>query len=324
MRNLIRNRKILYITILVLVKVSVLSAIYAFTNKDDKCAKHVEAALSKIETAGAAATQIPLPEKLTFAGEVVPLEFFDVRESLDREMQVNTFFHSQTILLLKRANRYFPIIEPILKEKGIPDDFKYMAVIESSLTNAVSPSQAVGFWQILENTGKELGLEINKEVDERYHIQKSTRAACDFLLKSYRKYGSWTMAAASYNFGRSGISKQMERQENESYYDLVLGDETSRYVFRILAVKVIFDNPLKYGFDLKKEDLYPELSYTEVAVDTPITNMAAFARNMNTNYKMLKYFNPWLRESYLPNKGGKKYIMQLPAKDFRVNAYLQY
>ena len=265
--------------------------------------------------------QVPIPAELTFAGENVPIHLFDVRESLDRELQVNTYWHSQTVLLLKRANRYFPLIEPILKDKGIPDDFKYLAVAESALSQVVSPSQAVGFWQILEATGKELGLEINNEVDERYHIEKSTEAACNFLLKRYKKYGNWTMAAASYNFGRSGISKQMERQNNQDYYDMVLGEETGRYVFRILALKCIFEHPEKYGFYLNKSDLYPPIESYEVKVDSAITNVAAFAEHYKTSYKIIKLLNPWLREAYLPNKSGKTYIIQIPKKGFREGAY---
>jgi len=261
--------------------------------------------------------QVPIPLEITFAGEEVPLHYFDVRESLDRELQVNTFWHSQTVLLLKRANRYFPIIEPILKENGVPDDFKYLAVAESALTQAVSPSQAVGFWQILEGTGKELGLEITKEVDERYHIEKSTQAACKFLKKSYDQYGNWTMAAASYNFGRNGIARQMDRQMNENYYDMVLGEETGRYVFRILAIKAIFENPQAYGFYLNKADLYPELRYKEVSVDSTISNIAQFASKFDTNYKIIKILNPWLRENYLNNKVKKSYAIKIPQKNFR-------
>lgn len=261
--------------------------------------------------------QVPIPHKITFAGEEAPLHYFDVRESLDRELQVNTFWHSQTVLLLKRANRYFPIIEPILKENGVPDDFKYLAVAESALTQAVSPSQAVGFWQILEGTGKELGLEITKEVDERYHIEKSTQAACKFLKKSYDQYGNWTMAAASYNFGRNGIARQMDRQMNENYYDMVLGEETGRYVFRILAIKAIFENPQAYGFYLNKADLYPELRYKEVSVDSTISNIAQFASKFDTNYKIIKILNPWLRENYLNNKVKKSYAIKIPQKNFR-------
>ncbi len=242
--------------------------------------------------------QVPIPKNLNFAGELVPIQLFDVRESIDRELQVNTYWHSQTVLLLKRANRYFPIIEPILKEKGVPDDFKYLAVAESALTQAVSPSQAVGFWQILEGTGKELKLEINEEVDERYHIEKSTRAACDFLLKSYKQYGNWTMAAASYNFGRNG-----------------------RYVFRILALKVIFENPEQYGFYMLPSDLYPPLKYFEVEVDSTVTSFAHFAENYKTSYKMLKLLNPWLRKSFLTNQNNKKYIIKVPEPGFRESAY---
>jgi membrane-bound lytic murein transglycosylase D len=267
------------------------------------------------------AYQIPIPEKLTFANEDVPLKYFDVRESLDRELQLNTYWHSQTLLLLKRANRFFPIIEPILKEKGIPDDFKFLAVAESALAQEVSPSKAVGFWQILEKTGKELGLEINKEVDERYNIEKSTRAACDFLQRSYKKFGSWTIAAATYNFGRDGIDRQIDRQNNESYYNLVLGEETGRYVYRILAFKVIFENPQKYGFNLNQSNLYPPLKYSYVEVDTPINSISRFAEHFNTNYKMIKTFNPWLRENYLPNKTRKKYQIQIPERAFREKAY---
>lgn len=265
---------------------------------------------------------IPIPNKLNFAGEEVPLQYFDVRESLDRELHVNTFWHSQTVLLLKRSNRYFPVIESILKKNNIPSDFKYLAVAESGLTQAVSPSKAAGFWQILEGTAKEFGLEVNKEVDERYHIEKSTEVACQYLKKAYEKYGTWTMAAASYNFGMNGITKQIDRQDSNSYYDMVLGEETGRYVYRILALKVIFENPKQYGFFLDSTDLYPPLEYTEVKVDSTITSIASFARQYGVNYKLIKLFNPWLRENYLPIKQGKSYLIKIPRKGFREEAYL--
>jgi len=268
--------------------------------------------------------QVPIPKAISFAGEQVPIHQFDVRESLDRELQVNTYWHSQTVLLLKRANRYFPIIEPILKEKGIPDDFKYLAVAESALTQAVSPAQAVGFWQILAATGRELNLEVNDEVDERYHIEKSTYAACDFLIRSYNNYGNWTMAAASYNFGRTGINRQMARQGNNNYYDMVLGEETGRYLFRILAFKVIFEHPELYGFHLMPDELYPPLKFFEVEVDSAVTSFAQFAEHFNTNYKMLKLYNPWLRESYLTNKRGQSYSIKIPETGFRESAYGSY
>ncbi len=265
--------------------------------------------------------QVPIPEKLTFAGEEVPLRLFDVRESLDRELQVNTYWHSQTVLLLKRANRFFPIIEPILREMGIPDDFKYLAVAESSLTQSVSPAKAVGFWQILEGTGRELKLEISKEVDERYHIEKSTYAACAFLHKSFAQYGNWTLAAASYNFGRNGINRQMDRQLNNNYYDMVFGEETERYVFRILALKTIFENPSAYGFFLEKDDLYPPIDFFQVKVDTTITSIGKFAEKHGTSYKMIKQLNPWLRENYLPARAGKTYFIKIPTQGFREGVY---
>ncbi len=267
------------------------------------------------------AYQISLPDTLSFANENVPIKFFDVREGLDRELQLNTYWHSQTLLLLKRANRYFPVIEPILKEEGVPDDFKYLAVAESALANEISPAKAVGYWQILEKTGKELGLEINKDVDERYNIEKSTRAACNYLLKSYAKYGNWTLAAASYNYGSNGIDKQIDRQNNQSYYNLVLGEETGRYLYRIIAFKVIFQNPKKYGFILDKNDLYPPLKHYDVIVDTTINNIARFAEHFETNYKMLKTLNPWLRSNMLPNINKKKYTIHIPEKGFREKAY---
>ncbi|HNT40812.1 MAG TPA: lytic transglycosylase domain-containing protein [Tenuifilaceae bacterium] len=264
---------------------------------------------------------IPIPQNLSFAGENVPLDYFDVRESLDRELQVNTFWHSQTVMLLKRANRYFPVIEPILQKNGIPDDFKYLAVAESGLMQVVSPSKAAGIWQILEGTGKDYGLEVNSEVDERYHVEKSTEVACRYLNKSYRKYGSWTMAAASYNYGQNGMDKQIDRQQGDSYYNMVLGEETGRYVYRILAIKIIFENPRKYGFFLDSADLYPPFRYREVSVDTAISSISNFARRFDTNYKVIKLFNPWLRESYLNNKAGKHYRIKIPDINFRVEAY---
>jgi len=265
---------------------------------------------------------IPLPEKLSFAGEDVPLHYFDVSESLDRELHVNTFWHSQTVLLLKRAKRYFPIIEPILRENSIPNDFKYLAVAESGLTQAVSSSKAVGFWQLLESTAKEYGLEVNQVVDERYHIEKSTEVACHYLRKAYEKYGTWTMAAASYNFGQNGIARQIDRQDSNSYYDMVLGEETERYVFRILAIKVIFENPQKYGFYLKDSDLYPPLEYTEVNVDTAISSIASFARQYETNYKMIKLLNPWLRENYLHATPNKTYQIKILKQRLRENKHI--
>ncbi|WP_029331761.1 lytic transglycosylase domain-containing protein [Gillisia marina] len=259
---------------------------------------------------------LPMPENLNFAGEAVPIENPDIYERMDRELLVNTYWQSNALLLIKRANKYFPVIEPILKEYGVPDDFKYLAVIESGLTQAVSPARAVGFWQILEGTGKDFKLEINDNVDERYHIEKSTRVACEYLIKSKAKFGTWTMAAAAYNAGNTGVLRQLERQDVSKYYDLLLGEETGRYVFRILALKEIMNNPMKYGFHYSEDQLYKDIPTYKVKVDTAVTDFAAFAKGMGVNYKILKIHNPWLRDSYLNNKSRKTYYLDIPEKGY--------
>ncbi len=263
----------------------------------------------------------PVPDTLCFAGERVPLENYDTHESLDRELNSNAYFHSSTLLLIKRAHRYFPVIEPILAKYGIPDDFKFVAVAESDLTNAVSPAKAVGFWQFMSTTGKEYGLEINSEVDERYNLEKSTDAACRYFLKSYEKYGNWTMVAASYNRGSNGINTQVEIQGQDDYYNLLLPEETARYIFRILAIKIIFSDPEKYGFEIDEEHLYPEIPYVVVSVDTAVTSFADFAAGFNTNYKILKALNPWLRQPYLTNRAKKTYEIKIPAGNARTEVY---
>ena len=234
---------------------------------------------------------IEIPESLEFAGEKVPLMNFDTRESLDRELLVNTYFHSQTLLYIKKTPRYFPVIEPILEEYNIPEDFKYMPLAESGLSNAISPANAVGYWQLMKGTAIENGLEVNSEVDERYHLEKSTVAACKYLQKSYKKYQNWTMVAASYNNGRRGVDRQIQRQDETNYYDLLLNEETARYIFRILALKTILQEPEKYGFYFDEEDLYKPLESYEVIVDTAVTSFADFAKSFNTNYKILKFLN---------------------------------
>jgi membrane-bound lytic murein transglycosylase D len=258
-----------------------------------------------------------LPDLVTFAGEKMPLENFDTRESLEREILISAYRHSSTILIIKRANRYLPMIEKILKEYNIPDDFKYLAAAESDYTNMVSPVGATGFWQIMPETGKEEGMEVNQVVDERYHIEKSTRFACEYFLKSYAKFGNWTLAAASYNGGRARMDEQIEIQHQKNYYDLLLADETARYIFRAVAYKLIIADPVKYGFDIGKDDLYPELKYYEVKVDTAISDMSAFAEKFGTNYKMLKFLNPWLRKPYLTPRPNKQYIIKIPADGMR-------
>lgn len=259
---------------------------------------------------------LPMPENLNFAGESVPINNPDIYERMDKELLVNTYWQSNGLLLIKRANKYFPVIEPILKEYGVPDDFKYLAVIESGLTQAVSPANAVGFWQILEGTGKDFKLEINDNVDERYHIEKSTRVACEYLKKSKEKFGSWTMAAAAYNAGNAGVSKQLERQDVSNYYDLLLGEETGRYVFRILALKAILSDPGKYGFNFEENQLYKDIPTYKLKIDTPVADFAAFAKELDLNYKILKIHNPWLRDSYLDNKSGKTYYLDIPEKGY--------
>ena len=260
---------------------------------------------------------VELPAQLTFAGEPVPLDLFDVKESMDRELLSNAYFHSQTIRLIKMAHRFFPQIEPVLKKNLVPDDFKYLAVAESGLMQAVSPAKAVGFWQLLKGTAQEYGLEVNSEVDERYHVVLSTEVACQYLIDSFRKYGNWTMTAASYNAGRRGMDRQIERQKKDNYYDLLLNEETARYLYRVLAFKLIFENPEAYGFNLSKKDLYPEIPTYTVKVDSAVSNFADFAKEYETNYKILKYLNPWLRDNKLNNSSGKVYEITLPEKGFR-------
>lgn len=258
-----------------------------------------------------------IPKDLNFSGEKTPVENFYVRENLDRELLVNTYFQSQTLLYLKRANRWFPVIEPILKKNGIPDDFKYLALIESGFSNVVSPRGATGFWQIMKDAGEQYGLEINEEIDERYNVEKSTEAACRYLNDAYKKFNDWTLTAASYNMGIEGLLRQIEKQKNHSYYDLLLNDETSRYVFRILVVKEIMQNPKKYGFLIRKKDLYPPIGTLDVEVDSSIADLADFALKNGINYKTLKIFNPWLRESFLNNKTNKKYRIKIPKEEFK-------
>lgn len=255
---------------------------------------------------------VPLPRDLQFAGEKVPIYDFTVIESMERELLVNTYFHSQTILIHKRANRWLPLIAKILKKNGVPDDFKYIALIESNLTNSVSPRGATGYWQFIESAAKQYGLEINDEVDERYNVEKATEAACKYILDAHRTLGNWTLAAASYNIGIEGLRKQMEKQKSNSYYDLSLNDETARYVFRILAVKEIISHPRNYGYLLRKKDLYPAVETKKIQVDSSVTDFADFAQKNNVSYKILKYFNPWLKKPFLTNKNNKTYLIDIP------------
>ena len=259
---------------------------------------------------------LQVPDFLEFAGEKMPLENPDILERMDRELLVNTYWQSNGLLMFKRSQKYFPIIEPILAKNGIPDDFKYLAVIESGLTNASSPAGAKGVWQILKGTGREYGLEVNDNVDERYHIEKATEAACNYLKESKDRLGSWTLAAAAYNAGNTGISRYLEDQKVSNYYDLLLGEETGRYVFRIVALKEILNNPQSYGFNYREKDLYNRIPTFKVEVDTIVGDFAKFSEHFGINYKILKIHNPWLREPHLNNKSGRKYVIEIPKKGY--------
>ena len=253
-------------------------------------------------------------EYIDFAGDTVPLNMFEIRERFERELLSNAYFHSSTMILIKRATRWFPVIEPILAKNGIPDDFKYLCVIESSLTNAVSPAGATGFWQFMEKTGKHYGLTINKEVDMRYNVELETEAACKYFKESYEKFHNWTLVAASFNAGMKGIERFMKAQKANNYYDLLMSNETERYIFRILAVKTIFRNPERYGLFVSKT--YKPFKYTTVIVDYDVDDWADFAISHGITYKLLKVFNPWLRKSYLKVKKGTQYEVKIPIKPF--------
>ena len=259
------------------------------------------------------AISFDLPATASFSGEAVPMNLPDVRERLDKELHINTYWHNNTIFLMKRAHRWFPQIEAILKKNNIPDDFKYLPLIESGLMNDISPKDAVGFWQIVKSAGKENGLEITDQVDERYDPVKATEAACRYLNKAYKKFGNWTSVAASYNRGMGGIERAIENQNVSSYYDLYLNDETARYVFRIIACKEIIEHPAKYGFNVKESHLYNPEPLRYVTVNETIPDLIAFAQKNGTNYKLLKRHNPWLRDEKLVVKKGKTYRIALPA-----------
>ena len=261
-------------------------------------------------------TSPTVPAQVTFDGETIDLRRYDRRERMDREILAFTYMHSTTMLLIKRANRYFPIIEPILKANGIPDDFKYLMVIESNLNSiARSPAGAAGLWQFMPTTGREFGLEVNENVDERYHIEKATVAACKYFKQAYAKYGAWIQDTTAYNAGQARISSQLEKQLASHAMDLWLVEETSRYMFRLLAAKEIFSNPQRYGFLLKREHLYPPIPYKEVTVSTPINDLSEYAKKQGITYAKNRDANPWLRETSLKNRSGKSYVLHIPTQE---------
>ena len=255
---------------------------------------------------------VPIPNSLTFSGETVNLNENDLIQRFDKEILVNTYWQSNTLQLIKRSRKFFKIIEPILKKEGVPDDFKYLAVIESGLENLRSPKGAKGIWQIMRGTGRELGLEINNNVDERYNLELSTIAACRYIKKAKNKFGTWTLAAAAYNRGMSGINRALKKQNVKSYYDLLLGNETKRYVFRIHALKLILNNPNNYGFFIEDSQYYKDDDFEVMNVDYPIKNLSEFAKKNGINYKTLKIFNPWLIQNHLNNRSKKKYKIKIP------------
>jgi len=263
------------------------------------------------------ATSVEIPDSLFFANERVPIENFDVYESLDREFLINSYWHSQTIVILKRAYRYFPIIEPILKKNNIPDDFKYLVVVESGFSNVVSPAGASGFWQFMKATAERYGLVINDEIDERYNLEKATEAAVKHIKDLYSHYKNWTLVAAAYNLGAGKLDKAIAKQKAHNYYDLYLNEETARYVYRILALKTILSNPKKYGFYIPKSQRYMNIPTEKFAVDTTVNDLAQFAIDKGLNYKLLKKFNPWIKKNKLTIENGKTYFIQLPKPEYR-------
>lgn len=259
---------------------------------------------------------LQVPDSIHFADETIDLHRYDLRERMDRELMAFTYMHSSTLLIIKRANRYFPVIEPILHEEGLPDDLKYLAVIESSLNpQARSGAGAAGMWQFMKGTGRDFGLEVNANIDERYHVEKSTRAACRYLRQAYDKYGSWLCVAASYNAGQGRITQQLATQGAERAVDLWLVEETARYMFRLLAAKAVLSQPQRYGFLIKRADLYPPIPYTTDTITTPIDNLTAYAQGKGITYAQLKDANLWLRDTFLQNKSGRTYVLHIPTKE---------
>ena len=259
---------------------------------------------------------VDIPEKMIFAGETYVFDRYDKHERVDRELNSFTYFHSTTLLLIKRANRYFPIIEPILKQHGMPDDLKYLAVIESSMfPRAVSPAKAAGLWQFMPATGKQFGLEVSSDVDERFHIEKSTVAACKYRRDAYSKYNSWSAAAMSYNGGQGRITRELNNQQASNALDLWLVEETTRYFYRMLAIKLVFENPQQYGFVIKPEQLYKPMDFKEVKVTASIPNLATFAKQHGVTYAQMKDFTSWLRDTSLTVSSGKSYTIKIPTQE---------
>lgn len=263
-----------------------------------------------------------IPAHITFANQKIDLTDADLRERMDRELTAMAYTHGNTLLQIKRANRYFPIIEPILKKNGVHPDLLYLACIESTMNpRAVSPAKAAGLWQFMPSTGREYGLEVNEYVDERFDPEKETEAACRYLKSALSRYGNWESVAASYNAGMGRITNELKAQEVDSAFDLWLADETMRYVVRLLAAKLIMENPRAYGFDIKADQLYQPREYRTVEVSEPIDDWAAWATKNGSNYREIREHNPWIRAKSLPNKSGKTYVVKIPTdKDRKAGA----
>ncbi len=305
------NRNVSYLLLLLLVIALLLGSVVYQQRRRDVSTPGTNKQYYKI-------VPLTIPDTLSFAGEPVPLDIFYVREALDRELSVNTYWHSSTLQLIKRAHRWLPLIDTILANEGIPQDFRYMPIVESGLQNVVSPAHAVGFWQLLKSTAREYGLEVDNEVDERYNVEKSTRAACLYLKKSYQRFGSWTLVVASYNAGQKRIARFLKQQKVQSFYDLLVADETSRYIYRMLALKMIFENPKHYGFYIKSSQKYPFIPTHTVVVKNPVKDWSEFADKHGITYKLLKYFNPWLRRGSLKNRHHLTYKILIPDAPFNM------
>lgn len=257
-----------------------------------------------------------IPKSITFCGKKIDLDRNDMYERFDRELTSLIYSHGSTMLMLKRANKYFPVMAPILKANGVPIDVLYLACIESTLDpRAYSPAKAAGLWQFLATTGKQYGLEVTDEVDERYNIEKATAAACRYLKKAYEKYGDWPTVMASYNAGMARISTELDKQISDNSFDLYLNPETSRYVFRIMAAKALLEDPTAYGYKLEPEQLYRKTDCKTVEVNTPIEDWAAWAQSQGISYAQLKEENPWIRSRSLTNKTGKTYKVKIPKQE---------
>lgn len=313
------RKDIIIVVLALLTVVSTAVSVYALM-RSDKAVALADRPQVKIDTVSVKAHDVLIPDTVYFAGERVPVELFYVRERLERELLSNTYFHSNTMVMVKRVKRWFPVIEPILKEKGVPEDFKYMPIVESNLTNAVSPAGAVGFWQMLKSTARECNLEVNDDVDMRYDVEKSTEAACVFLNKAYARFGSWALAAAAYNAGSKRIAGFMKDQNVDSYYNLLMAEETERYLFRMIALKLIIEDPQRYGYVIDENLRYEELEYKTVTIRKSVKDWAAYAESQGISYKLLKYFNPWLRSNELHVPKGKTYEIKIPKKPYNKTA----